>query len=104
MIKEKIIVLGANGFLGVHLCDTIIKNNYEVIALVRNKKSKNLHKLNKKGITVDFIGDLFEKKIFKKTNVVYAQFQDKNSIFWGRKTKYIVKNMPLSVMEVFLIN
>ena len=66
MIKEKIIVLGANGFLGAHLCDTIIKNNYEVIALVRNKKSKNLHKLNKKGITVDFTGDLFKKKTFKK--------------------------------------
>ena len=51
------------------------------------------------------LGDiLFEKEIFKKTDVVYAQFQDKDSIFWGRKTKYIVKNMPLSVMEVFLIN
>ena len=57
------------------------------------------------------LGDiLFEKEIFKKTNVVYAQFQDQDqdqdqdSIFWGRKTKYIVKNMPLSVMEVFLIN
>ena len=50
------------------------------------------------------LGDiLFEKEIFKKTNVVYAQFQDQDSIFWGRKTKYIVKNMPLSVMEVFLI-
>ena len=47
---------------------------------------------------------IFEKEIFKKTDVVYAQFQDKDSIFWGRKTKYIVKNMPLSVMEVFLIN
>ena len=51
------------------------------------------------------LGDiLFEKEIFKKTDMVYAQFQNKDSIFWGRKTKYIVKNMPLSVMEVFLIN
>ena len=51
------------------------------------------------------LGDiLFEKEIFKKTDVVYAQFQNKDSIFWGRKTKYLVKNMPLSVMEVFLIN
>ena len=51
------------------------------------------------------LGDiLFEKEIFKKTDVVYAQFQVQDSIFWGRKTKYIVKNMPLSVMEVFLIN
>jgi len=66
MIKDKIIVLGANGFLGIHLCNTIIRNNYEVIALVRNKKSRNLHKLDKKGITVDFIGDLFKKKTFKK--------------------------------------
>ena len=51
------------------------------------------------------LGDiLFEKEIFKKTDMVYAQFQNKDSIFWGRKTKYLVKNMPLSVMEVFLIN
>ena len=29
------------------------------------------------------LGDiLFEKEIFKKTNVVYAQFQDQDSIFW----------------------
>ena len=51
------------------------------------------------------LGDiLFEKEIFKKTDMVYAQFQNKDSMFWGRKTKYLVKNMPLSVMEVFLIN
>ncbi len=66
MIKEKIIVLGANGFLGVHLCHAIIKSNFEVIAMVRNKQSKNIENLKKEGITIDFIGDLFKKKKFKK--------------------------------------
>ena len=73
MIKEKIIVLGANGFLGVHLCHAIIKSNFEVIAMVRNKQSKNIENLKKEGITIDFIGDLFKKKTFKKkyTDIKY---------------------------------
>tara|TARA_X000000368_G_scaffold379255_1_gene334219 strand:- start:9460 stop:9948 length:489 start_codon:yes stop_codon:yes gene_type:complete len=57
------------------------------------------------------LGDiLFEKNIFKKENTVYAKFKwfssfiSEKSIFWGRKTKYNVKNKPFSVMEVFLIN
>ena len=51
------------------------------------------------------LGDiLFEKNIFKKENTVFAKFKDKKNIFWGRKTKYNVKNKPFSVMEVFLID
>ena len=48
--------------------------------------------------------DLFEKKIFKKEDTIFAQFKDEKNIFWGRKTKYNVKNKPFSVMEVFLID
>ena len=50
------------------------------------------------------LGDiLFEKDIFKKVDVTYSTFSDEVNIFWGRKTKYLVKNLPFSVMEIFLI-
>ena len=51
------------------------------------------------------LGDiLFEKDIFNKIDVLYSFFSHKSNIFWGRKTKYLVKNLPFSVMEVFLID
>jgi len=51
------------------------------------------------------LGDiLFEKEIFFKTNVMYAEFSYNENIFWGRKTRYLVKELPLSVMEVFLLD
>ena len=50
------------------------------------------------------LGDiLFEKEVFKKIEIVFAKCTDNKKIFWGRKSKYLVKNHPLSVMEVFLI-
>ncbi len=50
------------------------------------------------------LGDiLFEKDIFNKVDVVYSTFKHEVNIFWGRKTKYLVKNLPFSVMEIFLI-
>ena len=51
------------------------------------------------------LGDiLFEKDIFNKIDVMYSSFSHKSKIFWGRKTKYLVKNLPFSVMEIFLID
>ena len=51
------------------------------------------------------LGDiLFEKDIFNKIDVLYSFFSHKSNIFWGRKTKYLVNNLPFSVMEVFLID
>lgn len=32
----KILVTGADGFIGSHLCDTLLKNNHEIIAISRN--------------------------------------------------------------------
>ena len=50
------------------------------------------------------LGDiLFKKDIFTKENVSYASFEYKKKVFWGRKTKYTVKDLPFSVMEVFLV-
>tara|TARA_B100001057_G_scaffold243302_2_gene243653 strand:- start:109 stop:600 length:492 start_codon:yes stop_codon:yes gene_type:complete len=51
------------------------------------------------------LGDiLFEKDIFNKIDVVYSTFTNELDTFWGRKTKYTVKNLPFSVMEIFLID
>ena len=62
-----------------------------------------LSKLGSLGSTP--LGDiLFEKEIFKKIEVLYSKFIVNKEIFWGRKTKYSVKNLPISVMEVFLVN
>ena len=50
------------------------------------------------------LGDLiFQSKLFVKTNREFAEFTmaDK-SIVWGRRTHYLVRDCPLSVMEVFL--
>lgn len=50
------------------------------------------------------LGDiLFEKDIFSKEDIVFATFKDEESLFWGRKIKYTVKDQSFSVMEVFLI-
>ena len=50
------------------------------------------------------LGDiLFEKNIFNKIEVLYSSFSHEDNVFWGRKTKYLVKNLPFSVMEIFLI-
>ncbi len=65
--------------------------------------NQGLSKLGKLGTKP--LGDiLFEKKIFTKENTIFAKFKDGKNIFWGRKTKYNVKNKPFSVMEVFLID
>ena len=62
-----------------------------------------LYKLGSLGSTP--LGDiLFEKEIFKKIEVLFSKFEVNKEIFWGRKTKYSVKNLPISVMEVFLVN
>ena len=50
------------------------------------------------------LGDiLFEKEIFKKIETVFAKFSESGNLYWGRKSKYLVKVYPLSVMEVFLL-
>ena len=66
MKNKKIIVFGANGFLGIHLCNALKKKKYDVLALLRNKDSKNINLLIEKGVKIDFVGNLFYKKKFKK--------------------------------------
>ena len=50
------------------------------------------------------LGDLlFQSELFIKTNREFAQFQTPDKeVVWGRRTHYLVRGYPLSVMEVFL--
>ncbi len=64
MNKNKIVIFGASGFLGKHLCSFLIKNNYDIIAFVRSKEENKLNILNKKKIKLIECGDLTEIKFF----------------------------------------
>ena len=50
------------------------------------------------------LGDiLFEKNLFQKKETLFTKFLYLKNEHWGRKSKYHVNGLPLSVMEVFLI-
>ena len=51
------------------------------------------------------LGDLlFQSDLFIKTHREFAQFRAASEdLIWGRRTRYLVKGYPLSVMEVFLL-
>ena len=40
MVKDKIAILGASGFIGMHLCKKLADKNVKILALIRNKNSK----------------------------------------------------------------
>ena len=50
------------------------------------------------------LGDLlFQSELFNKIRREFAQFQTSSQdLIWGRRTHYLVRGYPLSVMEVFL--
>ena len=50
------------------------------------------------------LGDLlFQSQLFIKTHREFTQFQvPSEEVVWGRRTHYLVRGYPLSVMEVFL--
>ena len=51
------------------------------------------------------LGDLlFQSELFIKTRREFAQFETSSGeVIWGRRTHYLVRGYPLSVMEVFLL-
>ena len=73
MVKDKIVVLGASGFIGMHLCKKLVEENIKILALIRNKNTIEAKELLKMNVQVLETGDLFEKKILSKdlTKVKY---------------------------------
>ena len=66
MVKDKIAILGATGFIGMHLCKKLLDENIKILALIRNKNSKEAKELLKIDVEVLETGDLFKKKFFSK--------------------------------------
>ena len=74
MSKKKVaIIFGVSGQDGSYLAKFLIKKNYQIIGITRNKSQKNLYRLNKleildkvkleEGIAAN---KLFLKKVIKK--------------------------------------
>ena len=66
MVKDKIAILGASGFIGKHLCKKLVEENIKILALIRNKNSKEAKELLKMDVEVLETGNLFKKKLFSK--------------------------------------
>ena len=66
MVKDKIAILGASGFIGMHLCKKLVDKNIKILALIRSKNSKEAKKLLKMNVEVLETGDLLKKKLFSK--------------------------------------
>ena len=48
------------------------------------------------------LGDiLFEKNLFQKKETMFSKFLYLKNEHWGRKSKYYVNGLPLSVMKFF---
>jgi len=66
MVKDKIVILGASGFIGMHLCKKLVDKNIKILALIRNKHSIEAKELLKMNVEVLETGNLFKKKFFSK--------------------------------------
>lgn len=73
MVKRKALVTGGAGFIGSHLCNKLIKNNYDVIAyddLSNGSGQKNLSK-NVKFVKGSILNVKKVNELCKKVNVVF---------------------------------
>jgi len=73
MAKRKALVTGGAGFIGSHLCNKLVKNNYQVIALDDLSNGCGMKNLSK---NVNFVkGDILNRRSFrnicKKVDVVF---------------------------------
>ena len=66
MVKDKIAILGASGFIGMHLCKKLVDKNIKILALIRDKHSMEAKELLKMDVEVLETGNLFKKKLFSK--------------------------------------
>ncbi len=109
MVKDKIAILGASGFIGMHLCKKLVDENFDILALIRNKNSKEASELTKMGIQTIETGNLFEKKILKinlsriKCLINLAALAHVNSKSLKKKTlpSYDINNIESNIIRNF---
>lgn len=78
----KIVITGATGFIGSHLCQALVKEGHQVLALVSTKEKKGkVESWGTEGVIGDLKSTAFLGKIISGTNVVYhlAAVRDR----WG---------------------
>ena len=91
-IKVREVILLGNG-------DPLVYAKSYIPIFTINDGLKKLGRLGSKPL-----GDiLFEKNLFQKKETLFTKFLYLKNEHWGRKSKYYVNGLPLSVMEVFLI-
>ena len=109
MVKDKIVILGASGFIGMHLCKKLSDQKFKIIALTRNNDSKNYQKLLKMGIKIFNVGDLFEKKKIQNdfSKIKYlinlaALAHVKNKKYFNKNTNYeYMNNIEKNILRNF---
>lgn len=86
---KKALVAGANGFIGSHIVDNLLKRNYQVWALVRNSNSLLNKKINLIQVDVTDLNSLKKiEKILPKIDEVYnsigllGNHQVEDKIYW----------------------
>ena len=99
MIKDKVVILGASGFIGMHLCKKLNDKNFEVISIIRNKKSENYQELLKIGVKIIDVGNLFEKKKIKNNFSDIKYLVNLAALAHVNNKKYFNKNLNYEYMN-----
>ena len=68
MKKETVFLTGAEGFIGSHMLETLVKKNYNVKALVLYNSFKNIGWLSS-----------IDKKLLKNVEIIFGDLRDKGS-------------------------
>ena len=68
MIKESVFLTGAEGFIGSHMVEALVKKNFNVKALVLYNSFKNIGWLSS-----------LDKKILKNVEIIFGDLRDKGS-------------------------
>lgn len=109
--KDKILVTGAGGFIGSHLCESLLKKNYKVFGLIHNSKEKIRHleknpnfKLINEDIT-NFNGMFRVFKRIKPCAVFHAAafIPEKENANWNKIFKTNVMG-TLNILEAAKLN
>ena len=68
--KEKILVTGCAGFIGSHLCEELLKNDYIVYGLDNINTFYNLYKDKNLEILLKYKNFIFEKDDIRTTKII----------------------------------
>tara|TARA_X000000950_G_scaffold285481_1_gene391576 strand:- start:1891 stop:2889 length:999 start_codon:yes stop_codon:yes gene_type:complete len=81
-MQKKILVTGSEGFIGSHLIELLVKNNYKVIALVQYNSFGNNGWL-----------DTLDKKIIDNLEIIYGDIRDPFGLRKNIKQCYSIINL-----------